>query len=196
MVKGVRFHGVRSLAPEEVSVRDGIPVTTMHRTLLDLAEVRHPQRLRRTLEAAEQRDLLDVEELHAVMRRNAGRHGIKPLRRAVQELSGSPPWTQSELEDAFLALTRGAGLPEPRCNVLVHGELVDCFWPHGPLVVELDGYRYHHDRRSFENDRRRDVKLHLKGIPVLRYTHPRVEHEPAQVLSEVAAMLSQLGPRS
>lgn len=56
-------------------------------------------------------------------------------------------------------------------------------------MVELDGFRFHRTRRSFEADRRRDVKLQLAGIPVLRFTHARVETEPRQVLREVAGML-------
>ncbi|MDQ6746450.1 MAG: type IV toxin-antitoxin system AbiEi family antitoxin domain-containing protein [Actinomycetota bacterium] len=193
-VRGVRFHAVRSLHPEDTAIRDGIPVTSVARTLLDLAEVLHPQRLRLALEAAERQGLLDAPALEAMLERNPGRHGIKPLRRALAAHNGSPPWTQSELERAFLVLIRQAGLPEPQCNVLVEGELVDCFWAQGPLVVELDGYAFHRTRRTFEADRRRDTKLQLAGIPVLRFTQPRVKHEPHQVLSVVSRMLSVRGP--
>lgn len=73
--------------------------------------------------------------------------------------------------------------------MLVHGELVDCYWPHAPLVVELDSRELNRTRRSFEGDRRRDVKLQLAGIPVLRFTHARITQEPDAVLTAVARML-------
>ncbi len=190
-VPGVRFHAARNLSAEDVTVHDGIPVTAVERTLLDLAEVLGPQRLRRALEAAERTERLDWRALQATLERHSGARGIRALRAAMSELRGSAPWTQSELENAFLALIRDAGLPEPHCNVLVQGELVDCFWPARPLVVELDGFRFHRTRRSFEADRRRDVKLQLAGIPVLRFTHARIEQEPRQVLREVAGMLGE-----
>lgn len=189
-VAGVRQHRSRTLHPSDCTVIDAIPVTTIPRLMLDLAETLNPQRLRRTLEEVERRELLDHAALRATIERNHGRHGIRPLREALSALTGSAPWTQSELEDAFLILVRQAGLPEPRCNVLLHGELVDCFWPDAPLVVELDSFGFHRSRSRFEDDRRKDVKLGLHGIPVLRYTQRRVEYEAATVISELTRMLA------
>jgi very-short-patch-repair endonuclease len=187
---GIRHHCVRKLDPRDCTTIDAIPVTTPERLMLDLAEILSAQRLRRMLEEVDRRDLLDGNALRATIDRNAGRHGIRPLRQAISSLTGSAPWTQSELEEAFLVLVRDAGLPEPRCNVLVHGELVDCFWPDAPLVVELDGFGFHRSRSRFEDDRRKDVKLGLRGIPVLRYTQRRLENERGQVVSELTRMLA------
>lgn len=193
-IPGVRLHRSRRVIACDTRLIDGIPVTSVPRTLLDLAEILSPQRLRRALEEADRRELLDGRELdELVQHRSHGCHGLAALRAARTALNGSAPWTLSELEEAFLGLIRQAGLPEPRCNVLVEGELVDCFWPDAPLVVELDGYAVHRGRRSFEDDRRRDGKLQLAGVPVLRFTQPRVMHEPAGVLADVTAMLRR-GP--
>jgi very-short-patch-repair endonuclease len=186
----IRFHGVRRLDPEDRAVVDGIPVTSLHRTLLDFAEVARYQQLRHALDAAARRDLLDGRKLEDLYARNRGRRSLKPLKAAVAELRGPAPWTQSELERAFLALIREAGLPEPTCNVLIEGFLVDCWWPRARLAVEIDGYDFHKSRRQFDENRLRDTKLQLAGCRVLRITQPRIEHGPRELLGDMRRALS------
>jgi very-short-patch-repair endonuclease len=181
----LRFHGVRRLDPHDRAVVDGIPVTSLHRTLLDYAEIARPQELRLALEAADRLELLDGRKLEELYGRSSGRRGLRTLKPAVAELRGPAPWTQSELERAFLALVRESGLPEPSCNVLVGGFLVDCWWPRAQLVVEIDGYAFHKSRREFEANRLRDTKLQLAGIRVLRVTQPRIEHGPSELVSDL-----------
>lgn len=86
---GIRFHNVRHLDPQDRAVIDGIPVTSLHRALLDYAEVtRRPQQLRLALEAADRRELLDARKLEAVCGRACGRRGVKPLKAATAEPTG------------------------------------------------------------------------------------------------------------
>jgi very-short-patch-repair endonuclease len=103
----------------------------------------------------------------------------------VAELRGPSPWTLSELERRFLALIREAGLPEPSCNALVHGFLVDFWWPRQRVVVEVDGHAFHKSRRQFDENRLRDTKLQLEGIRVLRVTQPRIEYAPRELLNDL-----------
>ena len=189
-IAGLRVHTCRHLHPDDVTVVDSIPVTTLERTLLDLAEILPPRRLRDCLEAAERLEILDVRRVNAMIRRNHGRHGIKPLRAALAELTGAPPLVRSGLERRFLDLVADAGLPAPQVNVLVYGELVDCFWPDLPLVVEIDSFHFHRSRRSFEENRRRDANLATHRIPVVRFTDRRIDREPARVMRELAALVS------
>ena len=105
-------------------------------------------------------------------------------------MQGPAPWTQSELEDRFLALIRDAGLPEPQCNVLVEGELVDAVWRDQKLIVEIDGYGYHRSREQFEADRRRDAKLQVAGYRVIRLTQRRIDTEPGAVAALIRALLA------
>ncbi len=183
--RGIRFHNVRRLHPDDRALLDGIPVTSLHRTLLDYAEISRHQYVRLALEAADRLELLDGRKLEALYARARGRRGVKPLKTAVAELRGPAPWTQSELERKFLVLIREHGLPEPQTNVLVHGFLVDCWWPEARLVVELDGYPWHKSRKQFEDNRLRDTKLQLAGIRVLRVTQPRIEYTPRELLSDL-----------
>ncbi len=157
--KGIRIHSVRALADADRTVVDGIPVTSLARTLLDYADVARHQRLRLALEAADRLELLDIRVIDELLARSGGHHGQAPLKAALAELSGSAPWTRSELERRFLALVRNACLPEPHANSIVAGLLVDFHWPRHRLVVEVDSYQYHRSRQAFETDRERDAAL-------------------------------------
>jgi very-short-patch-repair endonuclease len=168
---------------------DAIPVTSLYRTLLDQAATLSPQRLRSTLEAAQRRDLLDDRSLAAFLARSNGHWGYGPLSHAIRQLTDEAPWTQSELERRFLELIRAAGLPEPQCNVVVAGVVVDFYWPRQRLVVEIDGYRFHKTRRSFEDDRRKDVKLQLAGCRPVRITYQRIRYEPRALIADLARLL-------
>jgi very-short-patch-repair endonuclease len=188
---GIRVHNVRDLHPDDRTIVDSIPVTCVHRTLLDYAETARFQQLRLALEAADRRELLDGRELERLYDRARGRRGLKPLKAAAAEMRGPPPWTRSELERRFHALIREWGLPEPQTNVIVEGFLVDCWWPGPRLAVELDSYRFHKDRRTFESDRVRDTKLQLAGCMSIRVTQRRIENEPAELRSDLIRGLSR-----
>ena len=188
--RGIRCHTVRALHRADWTTVDGIPVTTVSRTLLDLAEHLSPQRLRTTMEAAQRLDLIDVKRIDATCARNPGRHGLKSLRAALGELRDHAPWTQSGLERRFLELIRGAGLPEPQTNVVVAGEVVDCYWPQHRLVVEVDSFKFHKTRCSFETDRRKDVKLQSAGLRVARITDDRINHQPRALLGDLDRLLA------
>ncbi|HTX32426.1 MAG TPA: type IV toxin-antitoxin system AbiEi family antitoxin domain-containing protein [Solirubrobacteraceae bacterium] len=187
--RGIRVHNVRRLHPDDRDVVDGIPVTSVHRALLDYAEIARHQQLRLGIEAAERREIFDLRQLEALYARARGRRGVKALKAVVAELRGPAPWTQSELERRFLALLREHGFPEPATNVLIHGFLADCWWPEARLVVEIDGYEFHKSRKQFEENRLRDTKLQLEGIRVLRVTQARIEFGTAELLSDLRRAL-------
>jgi very-short-patch-repair endonuclease len=189
-IPGIRGHYVRAIHPDDRAEIDGIPVTSLARTLLDLAVILSHQRMRTTLEGVERREILNFARLDALLARSNGHRGVGRLRAALHELHGGAPWTQSELEIRFLELIRAAGLPEPRVNVFVLGELVDFYWPEHKLVVETDGWRFHRSRRSFEENRLRDTKLQVAGIRVIRPTYERIVHEPQALLADLTALLS------
>ena len=189
-IDGIRCHRVRALAPEDSIQIDGIPVTTIARLFLDLAEQLPARQFHVTLEAAQRADLLNVIHIKALIERSPGRHGAKPLSEAIENLEDEPPWTQSELERRFRALTQSSGLPQPQFNVLVDELLVDCFWPQHNLVVEVDGWTFHKTRQAFEADRRKDAQLVTAGRRVLRLTHRRLRDEARAVARELGTLLS------
>ena len=183
------LHQPRSLHLDDRAVREGIPVTTVARTLLDLAEVVTLRQLERAFEDAERLRLLDLRAIEALRGRSTGRHGLRALDRVMGDLEPSSPDARSELEHAFVQLCRDAGLPLPAMNVSVAGFEVDALWPMERLVVELDGYAFHRSRTAFESDRARDAHLQLAGHRVIRLTYRRLVDDPDGVAGLLRSLL-------
>ena len=95
--------------------------------------------------------------------------------------------TLSKLEARFLERLRMAGLALPQTNRVASGRRVDCRWPEQRLTVELDGYRYHHSRHAWEQDRRREREAHARGDDFRRYTYGDVVDSPGLMLAELRA---------
>ena len=171
-------------------MRAQIPSTTVARTLVDLAGVEQPRRLRRALEQSLVLRVFDLRAMEAVLDRAHGRRGTGTLRRLLAEIADEPPFTNSELERRFLELLRQAGLPLPVLNGLIAGYEVDFHWPAHRLVVETDGRATHGHAMAFQSDRRRDLELELAGWHVLRITWRQVVHEPERVAALLRSRLA------
>ena len=176
--KGIRVHRSGRIGADEVTERLQIPVTTVARTLLDLADVLPAQALKRAVTEAEYRDRLDIVSINAVVEDNPGRRSAK-LRRAV-EAAGHR--TRSPLEDRFLALVEKWGIEEPQSGVWIEGYEVDFIWPRAGLVVELDGIAAHRTRAALNADRLRDRKLWRRGLRTMRLTSEALDSEEEVVL--------------
>lgn len=175
------------LDPAEITHCDGIPVTTVARTLLDLAAVLDRDQLVKTIEESERRQLFDLRAVADVLIRAGHRSGTVALRSVLADYRDPAP-TRSVLERDFLSLVRKTALPQPHVNVLVEGFEVDVFWPNSRLVVELDSRGYHTSPRAFEADRARDAVLQRAGYRVIRITHHRLHADPTGVLELIGAM--------
>jgi very-short-patch-repair endonuclease len=185
--RGIRLHRA-ALHPEERGMRHGVPVTSVARTLLDVAELVPERRLRRAYEEADRLGLLRRDALERACDRGRGRRGLAAIGRLVaEERSGA---TRSSLEDLFLVLCRTHRLPAPIVNASLLGFEVDALWPEQRLVVELDGFAFHRHRAAFERDRSRDAALQATGYRVVRFTHRRLQREPGAVAGELRALLS------
>jgi very-short-patch-repair endonuclease len=183
----------RQLDPLDVTAVSGIPVTTVARTLVDLADVLPAGRLGPAVAEAERRGVFDLNAVEAALARTRNRPGggRAALRAVLDEhRRRGAQLTRSELEERFAALVAAAGLPRPRMNAQVEGFEVDAVWPARRLAVELDGWAFHRDRRAFERDRTKANALTARGWTVLRYTHAAVVRRPAEVAVELAAILA------
>jgi hypothetical protein len=141
------IHRVTALHVLDTADYEGIPTTTVPRTLLDIAPSLDPIRLTRACHEAWVRHDTKPEYIEACIARNPRKHGAAKLRRA---LGGDV--TLSDLESGFLALLREHGLPKPRTNVDRRGDKVDCHWPQFDLTIELHSFRHHATRAGFETD--------------------------------------------
>jgi very-short-patch-repair endonuclease len=186
---GIWIHRCR-LDPEDRAVRDGIPVTTVARTLFDLAEVDDESRLRHAWEEADRLHLLQLRVVEEVSERGYGRRALKPIRRLLTE-ARAPSRTRSPLEERFQDFIAAHRLPPPATNVTVLDHEVDALWPQARLVVELDSWEYHRHRAAFERDRARDPKLLLAGYRTIRITHRRLDNEASALAAQIRALLSQ-----
>jgi predicted transcriptional regulator of viral defense system/very-short-patch-repair endonuclease len=192
-VDGVSVHRARRLHPEDVAVKDRIPVTTVARTLVDLTDLLAGDRLLRAIREAEFLRLLDLNTLNAAIQRA---HGRKRLRVLKQGISAHTPGqiVREELEHRFLELVRAAGLPPPETNVKIKARgrtyEIDCLWREQRVAVELDGRAAHARTTAFEEDRRKDAALNAIGLRPLRFTWFRVTNEPADVIAELEATLA------
>jgi hypothetical protein len=112
---GIRLHRSRSLDARDTTTQRGIPITTIPRTLLDLAATVHASTLERALAQAQRAHLYDHRAITDLIARSNGHRGTGALARAIAH--EEPKWTRSEYEAWFLALVRDAGLPEPLVNL-------------------------------------------------------------------------------
>ena len=183
------FHSAIALQADDRAEIDGIPVTSVPRTLLDLAEVVSAQQLRRAYEAAERHGLLDMRAVNELVARSNGRRGLAPLL-ALLDYDPSPAvGSKSDLECRFLDLVREVGLPLPQLNVCVEGFMVDAYWPRAWLVVELQSWRHHAHRQAFERDSERLGRLQLAGYSVLPLTYRQLRDQPDWVIRSIGGLL-------
>jgi putative AbiEi antitoxin of type IV toxin-antitoxin system len=187
---GVRLHHSRTLIDADRTLEQGIPVTSVARTALDLAAGVRFRSLRRIVRRAEELGVFDLPDFQSVIARNRGHRGRAPLESAVRVYE-PPRFTRSELEREFLALADRADLPRPVTAFNVVGCELDVYWPELRFAVELDVYATHGGHLSFEEDRLRDEELKLAGVELVRITGRRLEHEPRQVMERVARLLEQ-----
>jgi len=185
--RGIWIHRCK-LRAEETTVHEGIPVTTVARTIFDLAEVAAYDEVKKVAEAADRRNLLRVRELEEACERGRGRRALRPVRRLLLEL-GAPVEGRSPLEIRFGEFLRARRLPAPAQNVDVLGHEVDVLWPDAKLIVELDSWEFHGDRAAFERDRARDPKLLIAGYRTIRVTHRRLDREADQLAAEIRQLL-------
>lgn len=191
---GIRIYGRRALHVNEITVIDSVPVTTVARTLVDLAAMVSPQQMERAVSESERLGSFDLTALEAALKRTRGRrgsgHAILTAALAQYRTHGETI-TRSELERRFLTLLDAHQLPRSRMNVIVEGSEVNALWPQQRLVVELDGYAFHHHRQAFEHDRTKANDLTAAGYTVLRFTYRNVTEQPGDVAARIALELSR-----
>jgi very-short-patch-repair endonuclease len=186
---GVKPHWIKEIDPRERTTRNGINVTTVTRTLLDLAAVAPEWQLRRATNEAERLGLLNERAIRETLERHKGRKGIKAFRAVIAAVDPQTRRSRSDLEIAFLHLCRRYGLPIPVVNGEIGGYEVDMHWPGTKLIVELDTWDYHGTSASFEQDRRRDADLAARGYTVIRVTGTWMDTDPGGVAETIRRLL-------
>jgi very-short-patch-repair endonuclease len=177
----------RSRRVEMVTYR-GIPVTTVARTLVELASTLSLDDLARACHEAGVKYRTTPGQVEDALARRPKTKGAAKLRKILR---GDTHVSLSQLERRFLDLLRGERLVLPETNRVVDGRRVDCRWPEQRLTVEIDGYRYHHSRHAWEQDRRREREARARGDDFRRYTYGDVFESPGAMLAELRAVISR-----
>jgi predicted transcriptional regulator of viral defense system len=185
--RGIRLHFTSTLRAEDLTTLDTIPITSVERTLADLASQLRPEQLLEAVEQAYVLRQLDLAAMRRVLERNANHSGVGALHVIFDDFTQAPA-TRSVLERQMLHVLAAADLPTPLLNVTVAGLEVDMFWPDWRLVVELDSRRFHDNPWAMERDRRRDTILRKARCEILRVTHRRLTRTPDQVVADIHAL--------
>jgi very-short-patch-repair endonuclease len=190
---GIRRHH-KALPADEITVEEGIPVTSVPRTIFDLAATESDdvvENLLREMEFLELRDRLSLQDL---IDRYPRRRGVRRVATAVERLRDDPPGRKSsKLEERFAPFLRRHRLPLPRFNDwIILGDKrfkVDCHWPGTNQIVELDGWQGHSSRTAFREDRARDRRLEVAGYSVTHITWNQLDDEAEAIASDLRVLL-------
>lgn len=173
----------RALLPaDEITHHDGIPITTVARTLVDLAHTLEPDSLTRAVREAQFLRRFDLE----ATRKAAERWPSKALNSIIEDMVGA----SSRLDDAFMRMVRRHRLPMPAAQKVLLGHPVDYVWPEQRVAVELDGYNAHTSLDAFQRDRAQTNALQLAGWVVLRFTDSDVTKRPRRTVATLRQALS------
>ena len=178
------------LTPRERTIRHAVPVTTLPRTIVDLAARLDEAALARVYHEAFVRHQLRPGPVEAVLALHPNLPGAGALRRVLR---GDVRLLLSKLEAAFITLLEAEGLPLPVTNRPASGRYLDCAWPEHKLVVELDSYSFHSTRHAWEEDRRRERVIRAKGFEFRRYTYEDVMAASPLMLAELRVLLAAGG---
>ncbi len=191
--KPIRRH--ISLVPDdERTIEEGIPVTSVPRTILDLAATESTDTVENLLRESEHLRLSDRLSLPDLIERHRGKRGTRKVQSALDRLKEDPVGRKrSKLEERFAPFLRQNHLPLPRFNdwILLGDKRfqVDCHWPDLRQIVELDGWDGHSTRSAFREDRARDRRLAAAGYTATRITWNQLEDEPDEIAADLRALL-------
>jgi hypothetical protein len=196
-IDGIRCRRCRYPQPEEIEVRNGLALTTLARTLVDLAGIIDLTALRKAVGRAAIRRKLDLQAVDLAIYNAKGRRGLKALELTLvpyRTKDGKPLDVRSDFETLILPELLDRGLPRPGCNVPIHVEeqrfVADFLWEGARMIVETDGRETHETPPAFQDDRRRDQFLAAAGYRVLRVTWEQIHGERAAVLERIERAVS------
>jgi len=198
--KRIRRH-LSLLPPDELTEKEGIPVTSVHRTIFGLAATASIDDVVAMIKEAEYLSLWDRLSLWDLLDRYPAKRGSRNLRFALGRITEEPTGRKrSKLEERFAPFLRRHRLSLPRFNDWIALDpkpyRADCHWPDAHLIVELDGWEGHSSRSAFQDDRARDRALKVAGYSVIHLTWAQLDSEPAQVAADLRKLLGRAASTS
>lgn len=188
--KGIRIHRVIAIADRDVATLNRMHVTTVPRTLLDIAASEPKRELNRAVDRARRRNLLDLDTMDRMLERRLRVPGAAQLKQAL-DLYRKPVFDRARSELLLLDALEKEGERLPVLNSWVGKWEIDAYWESERFAVEVDGWETHGSREAFENDRLRQEEMKLAGIDSIRISARRIETEPQQVAKRIRTLLAQ-----
>jgi predicted transcriptional regulator of viral defense system len=184
---------IARLAPDEIIAKRRIPLTTLTRTLFDIAADGSPERLEAAIREAEYRHRFQLRHLDDFLEQHPGRRGATAIKACLHRLCDGPQGrTRSRLEIRFATLLGRTDLPKPTLNALLDLDgykiEADCLWRQYRVIVELDGAKAHSTRVAFEANRERDRRLQAAGWRVIRVTWHQLD-DPDALIADLRRLL-------
>lgn len=198
---GGRVHRPRSWTPVDVTELDAIPVTTVARTLIDVAACVSAELVEEALDDALRRKLVTVPGLHRRLLQigGHGRRGSGVIADLIAARAGRGEVPQSVFETRLLRVLRRARLPMPAVQHEVRTRygpaVLDFAYVDRRLAIEADGFRWHSSRRQWDHDRARSNALTMLGWTVIRVTWVELHEHPGEVIEAIRASFSRSSPR-
>jgi very-short-patch-repair endonuclease len=193
--QGIAAHRDGTLTSVDRVAIDGIPCTSLARTLLDLAATESPNTLRYAVTQAEVEEIFDFSEILELLKRSRGRRGVARLRLAIELHDPDEQEARRELEKKLLRLFKRSGFQSPEVNghLIIDGisMMPDFMWRDARVIVEADSRRVHGTAIAFEKDRLRDQRLAAAGLTVIRVTWNQATNEPERVIQTLRRVLSR-----
>jgi very-short-patch-repair endonuclease len=191
----IRRH-ISQVPVDERGAKRRIPVTSVPRTIFDLAAAEDADAVVSMLREAEFHNLWDRLSLFHLLERHPGKRGSQKVRLALERLKEEPSGRKrSRLEKRFAPFLRRHDLALPGFNVWImigsKRYQVDCHWPGTDQIVELDGWEGHRTRSAFREDRARDRALRVAGYSVTRITWNQLDDEPEEIAADLRALLTK-----
>jgi very-short-patch-repair endonuclease len=195
-IRGVRLHTTDTLGPADRDIRDGLAVTSVARTLLDLGDGVRRTAVDAALADARHRRLVTPAWMWRTLDRLAvpGRRGVATLRDVLERCDPSQAPTESALEDGFLRVVRRYGHPMPTRQVWVDDMRLDFHFEPWPLIAEVDGGRWHSSEADRRRDRRRDNRVRGQGLYVVRFNWNDIRYWPEDIDADLTAAFAALNP--
>jgi len=185
--QGIRAHRTKTLTRRDIDRQRGVPVTSPARTVFDMTpRFNTDPKLRRFVNDARLTRTLNLSDLAELL----NRHPRHPVTHRLTPFIATPAGpTRSELEDIFVDFARRYGLPEPVINTPMGRTEPDILFPEERVIVEIDSWRFHSDRASFESDRDKDAERLAAGIATVRVTEERLRASPDREAERLHAIL-------
>lgn len=194
-LRGVVVHRTKRLPPHHVNRNRRVPVTSVARTICDVASLLDVAPLRTLIGEAVRRRLVDADDIRCCLDELGRVRGAARLREILAELSPQEARSRSEMESLYLRVTMLAGLPEPILNHPVRDvfgttRLIDAVYPAQGVAVELDGQAFHGLSTDRRDDNARQNALVLAGWRrFLRFSWLDLTRDSWRVVEEVRLAL-------